>query len=68
MPWTKDDAERHTKKASNNKRRRQWAHVANSVLEETGDEGHAIAAANAAVGRSVDGHKMEVESRRRPKR
>jgi len=67
MPWKDEDATRHTKLASNATRRRQWRKVANSVLEETGDEGHAVRAANAAVRRSSEDHGMEVESRRRPK-
>jgi uncharacterized protein YdaT len=51
MPWTAEDAERHTKKADTPKRQRMWAEIANSVLAETGDEGRAIREANAAVGR-----------------
>ena len=54
MPWTAEDAERHTKKADNAKRQRMWAEIANSVLAETGDEGRAIREANAMVGRSRD--------------
>jgi uncharacterized protein YdaT len=42
MPWTAEDAERHTKKADNAKRQRMWAEIANSVLAETRDEGRAI--------------------------
>ena len=38
MPWTSEDAERHTKKADNAKRQRMWAEIANSVLAETGDD------------------------------
>ena len=49
MPWTAEDAERHTKKADSPKRQRMWAEIANSVLTETGDEGRAIREANAAV-------------------
>ena len=48
-PWSSRDAKRHTKKASTPKKRRQFAHVANAVLEETADEGRAVRAANAAV-------------------
>jgi uncharacterized protein YdaT len=50
MPWTAEDAERHTKKADSAKRQRMWAEIANSVLAETGDEGRAIREANAMVG------------------
>lgn len=49
MPWTAEDAERHTKKADDPKRQRMWAEIANSVLAETGDEGRAIREANATV-------------------
>jgi uncharacterized protein YdaT len=49
MPWTPDDAPKHTKAADTEQKRRQWAHVANAELERTGDEGKAIAAANAVV-------------------
>jgi hypothetical protein len=41
VPWTAEDAERHTKKADSAKRQRMWADIANSVLTETGDEGRA---------------------------
>ena len=51
MPWTAEDAERHTKKADSPKRQRMWAEIANSVLAETGDDGRAIREANAAVAR-----------------
>jgi len=51
MPWTPNSAGRHTKKAKSPKAKRQWAAVANNVLQETGDEGRAIASANAAVKR-----------------
>ena len=45
MPWTAQDAYRHTKKASNPKLQRMWADVANSELEKTGDNALAIKAA-----------------------
>jgi uncharacterized protein YdaT len=51
MPWTIEDAERHTKKADSAKRQRMWAEIANSVLAETGDEGRAIREANSMVGK-----------------
>lgn len=63
MPWSKDDAERHTKKATSEKKRRQWAHVANSVLEEGGSEAHAVRAANAAVKR--ESYQKEFTGKRR---
>lgn len=49
MPWTPKDASSKTKKAKSPKAKRQFAKVANSVLERTGDEGRAIRAGNAAV-------------------
>jgi hypothetical protein len=50
MPWAPQDARSHNKVATG-KRAEQWAATANSVLEETGDEGRAIATANAAIER-----------------
>ena len=52
MPWSAKDATRHTKKASSPKKKRQWAHVSNSMLERGASEGAAVRAANAAVARS----------------
>lgn len=49
MPWKPEDAKRHTRKANTPKKKRQWAHVSDSILERTGDEGRAIRGANAAV-------------------
>ncbi len=51
MPWGPSSAKRFTKKATTAKKRRQFSHVANSILKRTGDEGRAIRGANAAVGR-----------------
>ncbi len=51
MPWTAKDATRHTKKAQSPAAKRQWKKVANSVLAKTGNEGRAVASANAAVNR-----------------
>ena len=51
MPWTAKDASRKTKKAKSPKAKRQWSHVANSVLKRTGNEGLAIREANAVVKR-----------------
>ena len=51
MPWSPDDAERHTKRATSTKAREQWAAVANSVLEKGGSEGSAIRQANSVVRR-----------------
>jgi len=52
MPWKSSDAKRHTKKATTPRKKRQFAKVANKVLEESGDEGKAIRIANAAVKRN----------------
>jgi len=49
MPWGPKDARRHDKDAVTAKKQRQWAHVANAVLKQTGDEGRAVRAANNAV-------------------
>lgn len=49
MPWTAKDASRHTRKAKSGKQKRQWSHVADSVLKKTGDEGRAIASANSVI-------------------
>lgn len=49
MPWTAKDAKRHTKKAGSAKKKRQWSHVANSMLKAGKSEGAAVRAANAAV-------------------
>lgn len=65
MPWTPDDAQRHTKKARNRKLRSTWSKTANSVLEETGDEGYAVRVANSAVRKASEHHDMDKESRRR---
>ncbi len=54
MPWTMDDAERHTHKAATPGLQELWAKVANEALERTGDEARAIREANAAVARQVD--------------
>ena len=56
MPWTSDDAEKHTRKANNSTLRDLWAKVANECLEKTGDEGCAIREANAVVAKQSDAH------------
>jgi hypothetical protein len=64
MPWTARGAKRHTKKAKSAKKKRQWAHVANSMLKRTGDEGAAVRAANAVVKR---GRKLGGRSKKKRK-
>ena len=53
MPWTSDDAERHTHKASTPEPKELWAKVANESLARDGDEGRAIREANAVVAREA---------------
>jgi hypothetical protein len=49
MPWNKKDVDSHTQSADSPKLKRQWTHVANKVLAETGDEGTAVKEANGVV-------------------
>lgn len=49
MPWKPSDAEKKTHKANTPAKKRQFAAVANKVLEDTGDDARAIRTANAAV-------------------
>jgi hypothetical protein len=51
MPWTPDDAERHTHKATTWELKELWAKIANDRLERTGDEARAIREANAVIAR-----------------
>ena len=53
MPWTPNDAEKHTHKAASGELKELWAKVANECLERTGDEGGAIREPNAVVARQV---------------
>jgi hypothetical protein len=54
MPWTSNDAERHTHKANTQALKELWARVANESLERTGDEGRAVREANAVVARRAE--------------
>ena len=63
MPWTSRDALRFTKKAKSAKSKRQFAHVANSVLKRGGSESSAIRQANAVVGRSGSKRKKRQHKR-----
>ena len=54
MPWTPNDAERHTHKATTWALKELWAKVANECLERTGDEGRAIREANAIIARQPE--------------
>jgi hypothetical protein len=53
MPWTPNEAERHTRKATTRELQELWAKVANEALERTGDEGSAIREANAVIARQA---------------
>jgi uncharacterized protein YdaT len=57
MPWGAKDATKFTKKAKSKTAKRQFAKVANSMLERGADEGAAIRAANAAVAKRKKGKK-----------
>jgi hypothetical protein len=54
MPWTPNEAERHTHKATTTELKELWAKVANERLENTGDEARAIREANAVVARQAE--------------
>jgi hypothetical protein len=58
MPWTPNEAERHTHKATTTELKELWAKVANEALQRTGDEGRAIREANAVVARQAE-HRLE---------
>ena len=49
MPWKPSEAQSHNKDADTPKLRKIWASTANSVLEDTNDEGRAVRIANHAV-------------------
>jgi len=57
MPWKPKDAAKFTKKAKSKVAKRQFADVANSMLERGESEGAAIRAANAAVAKRKEGKK-----------
>ena len=54
MPWTHNDAETHTHKATTPELKELWAKVANESLDRTGDEGRAIREANAVTARQAE--------------
>lgn len=51
MPWRPSSARKHTKRARSAKSKRQWSHVANSMLRRGASEGAAVRAANSVVKR-----------------
>jgi len=54
MPWTSNDGEKHTHKATTSELKELWAKVANESLERNGDEGRAIREANAVIARQAE--------------
>ena len=54
MPWTPDEAQRHTHRATSPALKELWAKVANEALDRTGDEGRAIREANAVIARQAE--------------
>jgi len=54
MPWTSNDAESHTHKATTPTLKALWAKVANERLERPGDERGAIREANAVIAREFE--------------
>lgn len=57
MPWSPSDAKEKTHLANTPKLQREWAHVANGVLQRTGNEGLAVQEANGVIKR----HQGEVK-------
>jgi hypothetical protein len=49
MPWSPDDAQRHSKKAKSGKAKKQWSAIANSILKKTGNDGEAVRIANGVI-------------------
>ena len=52
MPYTRDEAQEFTRKATTDAARRQWEHVAQHYLAKGYTEARAIRAANAAVAKA----------------
>ena len=51
MPWTSKDVSGKTRKAKTAKSKRQWTHIANSLLKAGKPEGQAIREANGVAKR-----------------
>lgn len=49
MPWDPSDAKKKTKKANTPAKQKQWAKVANNVLNSTGSDAKAIKVANSSI-------------------
>jgi hypothetical protein len=58
MPYTSDEAQSFTKKATTDARRRQWEHVFDYYTCKGSTISQAIRAANAAVGRKSRSSKV----------
>jgi hypothetical protein len=56
MPWTANDAEKHTHKANTPELKQLWAKIANESLQRDGDEGRAVREANAVIARQAQSH------------
>ena len=61
MPWTSEDAKRHSKKMNTPARKKKWSAIANAVLKSSGNEGKAIRIANSKAyskggGVAIKGH------------
>lgn len=52
MPWDKGDAKHKTKKASTDKKQRQWKEVANSAKKAGDSDATAIRKANGVIKKS----------------
>ena len=55
MPWGPEDAARHDKDADTPKKRRQWAHIANSALKRALEKGMPEKDAKVAAIRQASG-------------
>ena len=53
MPWTADDALKHTHYANTKVRQKMWAEIANAALNRGDTEESAIKQANAVVARDA---------------
>ena len=59
MPWQASDAHSQKKAAKTAKDKNMWAHVANSVLQRTGNDGLAVREANAVLRRALLGRERK---------
>ncbi len=56
MPWSPQQAQKHTHLADTPRRQRMFSDIANKELERTGDDGEAIRIASGAVKRDHEKH------------